>query len=272
MSDVNDDPNGPAVPNHQSAAAGNGVQGRPRAFGPMWWVHRMGAWRYESIDDELRLRSAALASAVSRIKGALVAEYPDADQRDLIAFRLATVDLFVEKAQRVLTKRARRMMFFGSAAALMALASVWGLVMLIYDISRHQQGGQTTNDAVVHIVGSIGLSGVALVSVKWMVALARSYFHENVTLLARRHALRFGRMYVYLNPDDTDIDHLLKAFDWNRGGSSSFLGISVGEVTQTPIGTAVGSAAPASILEILTRPIAPPSSSSSQTTADGSGR
>jgi len=84
------------------------------------------------------------------------------------------------------------------------------------------------------------------VAVKYMIALARSFFHESVTLLSRRHALRFGRMYLYLNPKDSALENLLPAFDWNRGGDSSFLDIKPGEIGQTPysvLAKSVGEAA-----------------------------
>jgi hypothetical protein len=87
---------------------------------------------------------------------------------------------------------------------------------------------------ILHIVSAISLGAIVLVAVKYMVALARSFFHESVTLLSRRHALRFGRMYLYLNQEDVELGHLREAFDWNIGGDSSFLDIKPGEIGQTP--------------------------------------
>jgi hypothetical protein len=81
--------------------------------------------------------------------------------------------------------------------------------------------------------------------VKYFVALARSFFHEAATLLDRRHALRFGRLYVYLEPGDLTLSALAEAFDWNRQATSAFLDIRPEVVTETLLHRALDLAAAA---------------------------
>ncbi len=159
------------------------------------------------------------------------------DGDDDALFRLAAVDLFVEKAQAVLTARARRMSRAGALSSLVAVAALTGLSGYIAIQAAQPAEQISQNELILHVVSAISLGAIVLVAVKYLIALARSFFHESVTLLSRRHALRFGRMYLYLNPGDVELQHLLDAFDWNRGGESSFLDIKPGEIGQTPYST-----------------------------------
>lgn len=151
-------------------------------------------------------------------------------------FQLAAVDLFVEKAQAVLSARARRMSRAGILASCCSVAALASLSVYIVLHASAPPGDHPLdrNTLILRIVTAISLGAVVLVAVKYLVALARSFFHESVTLLSRRHALRFGRMYVYLNNGEVDLKELRRAFDWNRGGDSSFLDIKPDEIGKTP--------------------------------------
>ncbi|WP_300682008.1 hypothetical protein [Nocardioides sp.] len=214
--------------------------GRGRA-----WSTDPTHFEFGEIDQALRLRTESLVTASKQLAERFPAKALDPD----VVFRLAAVDLFVEKAQRVLGKRAARMSIAGTMASAAAVLAVGALS---YYIAVHAASPPPTigrNELILRVVSAISLGGVVLVAVKYFVALARSFFHESVTLLSRRHALRFGRMYLYLNPTDVTLEHLKDAFDWNRGGESSFLDIRPGEIGQTPytaiaqaIGDAMGAA------------------------------
>lgn len=153
-------------------------------------------------------------------------------------FRLAAVDLFVEKAQDALTRRARNMVFAGIATSAGAVAA---LMILSLFIAQHASDipydhALNVNVLLLRVVSAISLGAIVLVGVKYFVSLARSFLHESVTLLGRRHALRFGRMYVYLNATENEmkLDDLRDAFQWNIGGDSSFLDIKPEEIGKTP--------------------------------------
>lgn len=184
---------------------------------------------FARIAATLKCRTDALVEAQGRLQESM----PDRVTNEDLLFRLAAVDLFVEKAQRVLTSRARQMVWAGVAATATSVL-VLGTLVLYLATRANVSADLSTNQMIVHVVAAISLGGVVLVAVKWLVALARSFFHESVILLARRHALRFGRMYVYMNPAEVELDQLREAFDWNRGGESSFLDIKPGEIGQTP--------------------------------------
>ncbi|MGY2876361.1 hypothetical protein ACVW00_003551 [Marmoricola sp. URHA0025 HA25] len=211
---------------------GRVVPSRSGAFAAIqrWWAGGPLDDDFGRIAALLDLRTDALIHAMEKLESSAPEHFADRET----LFRLAAVDLFVEKAQAVLTARARRMSRAGAAASFAAVLALLGLSLYIAFHTTRERDVLTTNELVIRVVSAISLGAIVLVAVKYMIALARSFFHESVTLLSRRHALRFGRMYLYLNPKDVKLDHLREAFDWNRGGESSFLDIKPGEIGQTP--------------------------------------
>lgn len=206
-----------------------------------WWAGGPLDEDFGRIASLLDLRTDTLVHAMEKLERSAPDQVADADT----LFRLAAVDLFVEKAQAVLTARARRMSRAGVLSSLVAVAALTGLSAYIAIQVASPTREISQNELILHVVSTVSLGAIVLVAVKYMIALARSFFHESVTLLSRRHALRFGRMYLYLNPRDVELEHLLEAFDWNRGGESSFLDIKPGEIGQTPysaLATSVGEA------------------------------
>lgn len=207
----------------------------PEKKGFLSWAQK--TWNGGPVEDDfasiaalLDLRTTTLVHAMNRLKQSSNQTF---EGKDDLLFRLAAVDLFVEKAQSVLTARARRMSRAGVLASTVAVAALTALSIYI---ARHAVGTPVanTNELILRVVSAISLGAIVLVAVKYLVSLARSFFHESVTLLSRRHALRFGRMYLYINQTDVSLEHLREAFDWNRGGDSSFLDIKPGEIGQTP--------------------------------------
>lgn len=190
---------------------------------------------FEHIADLLKKRNQTL----KRSLGELAEEFGQTGQQITpeMLFRLAAVDLFVEKAQSVLAARARRMSRAGIATSLTAVAALAALsVYIIFHANVQPSQGEAIdlNELILRVVTAISLGAVVLVAVKYLISLARSFFHESVTLLSRRHALRFGRMYVYLHNGDINLKQLRQAFDWNIGGDSSFLDIRADEIGKTP--------------------------------------
>ena len=189
---------------------------------------------FDHIATVLQSRNETLNKSMGDLTSSFGANGPNLTHNAV--FQLAAVDLFVEKAQAVLTARARRMSRAGTAASLTAVAALAALSIYIVQhasaIPADREIGR--NELILRIVSAISLGAVVLVAVKYLIALARSFFHEGVTLLSRRHALRFGRMYVYLQRGEMDVKELRKAFDWNRGGDSSFLDIKPDEIGKTP--------------------------------------
>jgi hypothetical protein len=195
-------------------------------------------WRRSGLDDDfgeinqlLAQRSESLKLAIEHLEGlgsSILKDEPET------VFRLAAADLFVEKAQAVLTGRARRMSAAGVVTSGFAIAFLIGLGIYIARHTATTPNDLGRNSLILRVVSAISLGAIVLVAVKYLIALSRSFFHESVSLLSRRHALRFGRLYVYLNRGDVDLTHLQEAFDWNRGGDSSFLDIKPSEIGTTP--------------------------------------
>lgn len=195
-----------------------------------WWAGGPLEDDFGYIGELLDRRTDTLVHAMAKLKQSAPGHFTDPET----LFRLAAVDLFVEKAQAVLTARARRMSRAGAMSSIVAVAALVALSLYIALHATRPPGNLSQNELILRIVSAISLGAVVLVAVKYLIALARSFFHESVTLLSRRHALRFGRMYIYLNTKDVELDNLREAFDWNRGGESSFLDIHPAEIGQTP--------------------------------------
>lgn len=203
------------------------------------WCTRSGRTEreFEQLALQIKLRNDVLEKSQANLKNVVPSDASSADA----VFQLAAVDLFVEKAQDVLTHRARNMVRAGIATS---MGAVVALITLSVFIARHAgdvppDHPLNINVLVLRVVSAISLGAIVLVGVKYFVALARSFLHESVTLLGRRHALRFGRMYVYLNAGNKEmkLKDLREAFQWNIGGDSSFLDIKPDEIGKTPWGT-----------------------------------
>jgi hypothetical protein len=199
----------------------------------------------------LPLRGLALSEAAERLlrlknKGIELTQ----DQ----LFAIASTDLFVEKAQHVLTRRARRLYRAGAfTIAATFLLLLGGASVIIWQISngipddvlglRVIQGAQgintvatnATHALILRIFQATALSAFVLVGVKYLIGLGRSFFHEAESLRQRRHALRFGRLYVYLKRGDVELDKLQEAFQWNKTVNTSYLDMKPEVITETII-------------------------------------
>lgn len=65
----------------------------------------------------------------------------------------------------------------------------------------------------------------------------------DLCLRQRRHALRFGRLYVYLNQGQVELDKLQEAFQWNKEVITSFLDMKPEVITETIIQKLIDAAA-----------------------------
>jgi hypothetical protein len=157
-----------------------------------------------------------------------------------LARPIAVADLFVEKAQQVLTERSRRMhrqavLATVAVIALMTAAAIF-VGYIIFQGLHAQAADLDTNVLILRLAQSLSLGAFGFVAVKYLTSLARAFFHESTKLLDRRHAMRFGRLYVHLNaerlahdPGRTDspfdVETLAQAFDWNIDSPSAFLDV-----------------------------------------------
>lgn len=148
-------------------------------------------------------------------------------------FNLATIDIFVEKAQFVLTRRSNRLFNLGALSISGVIVLLIGTYVIAFQISSVTYNDISTNLLILKIFQSIALSAYIYVTVKYLIALGRSFLHEASVLRERRHALRFGRLYAYLKKGDITLKELQTSFDWNRTTNTSFLDVNPSTITET---------------------------------------
>jgi hypothetical protein len=184
----------------------------------------------EEVIALLPLRGKALSEAAHRLK-------PFEKQlTDDQLFSLASTDLFVEKAQLVLTRRSNSLARFGAVTIIctfliLVLAASFIGVQLRAPLDERIVA--SVNALLLRIFQATAFSAFVLVGVKYLIALGRSFFHEAISLRERRHALRFGRLYVYLKKGKIDLEALEQAFQWNKESKTSFLDMKPEVVAET---------------------------------------
>lgn len=189
----------------------------------------------DSVVDILPLREEALEEAINGLKR-LKAITQDFNLTDEQIFALASTDVFVEKAQRVLTRRSRSLYISGIISTSLTF---FILGLSIYFIYLQVAEGvpkaiiDSTQALIFRIFQSVALSAFILVALKWLLTLSRSFFHEALSLLERRHALRYGRLFVYLKKGIIDDKILMEAFQWNKETQTSFLDMKPEVISET---------------------------------------
>lgn len=155
------------------------------------------------------------------------------------SFEVAATDVFVEKAQVILTSRAK--MFFW-IAGLITFINIAMLAIIIFLLEeRWTVDTNVTNGFVftLMIIRNVTIATIILAIAYVLVSLARAFFHEGLVLYNRRHALRFGRLYVYLKKDKINFKDLEEAFKWNTEFSTAFRDINAEAITKTILGKVI---------------------------------
>jgi hypothetical protein len=137
------------------------------------------------------------------------------------ADRLAATDVFVEKAQGILTSRSRKLFASGAACALLATSVLLAGAVALYKAPQ-PAGNIEAAAATLVILRNAAIGAFIAGGAGFLIYLSRALFHESTVLLNRRHALRFGRLYVYLCPDAVTIDTLERAFKWTGEFATAF--------------------------------------------------
>lgn len=148
------------------------------------------------------------------------------------AFQLATVDVFVEKAQHRLTFRANWLVIGGVSAAAIASCILLYAAWLLHteSITPILNSLKDKNSMVltVHLVRATTVTALLGAVVYIFSQLSKAFLHEAAVLFSRRHALRFGRLYVYLNRGDVNLKDLQEAFQWNNDFQTAFTDMKTG--------------------------------------------
>jgi hypothetical protein len=123
-------------------------------------------------------------------------------------FQLAATDIFVEKAQIHLTQRAKLNAYLGGALAFLCLLVVAAAVIGLAKVDGLRYVADWSHVVVFALRGA-AIAGLVGGAVYFLASLSRAFFHESTTLFNRRHALRFGRMYIYLKYGESVDDRAL---------------------------------------------------------------
>lgn len=200
----------------------------------------------------LRVRMEALEAVLPNTSSSS-AEATVPLQHTLGRYLLTSVDKFVDEAQDVLTARARVYFAFGAAAFFGVIATLH--VAFIFakqalDDAKTMTGRleHPTHHVALRIFAALAVAAAIFGVVKALVWFGRSFFHEATRLLDRRHALRFGRLYMYLRGEQFQFKEMQEAFQWHMESRTVFQDISadsIGETATTQVMKTVGTTAEA---------------------------
>ena len=178
-------------------------------------------WR--RLGEEIEARHKLLKVAVESLKDTVTDEH--------LRIKLATTDIFVEKAQLHLTRRATHKYW------LAIMCSVLIVCLLLYFFFFATKGffdllsnPKQYNDLNAYsftliLFQKLLISGVVFAGTYFLASMIRALLHEATTLLNRRHAMRFGRLIVYLKNGEVDEQTIRDNFGWNLDMPTAFLGL-----------------------------------------------
>jgi hypothetical protein len=159
----------------------------------------------------------------------------DHEKNEAQRFRLAATDIFVEKAQCILTGRGRFLASWGALMGVMAFGCFICPAYYIYQtpLSTVIDNRQTIDGYILTLilVKASTVGGLLVAAAVFAMHLCRAFFHEATILFNRRHALRFGRLYVYLYDGQIILDEIEKAFKWSDEFSTAFQDIKPEHIT-----------------------------------------
>jgi hypothetical protein len=167
---------------------------------------------------------------------------------------IASIDLFVEKAQIDLSNRSEKMFIF-AAIALSASAMIFVicLIILILFGEKFQLDADNWRTLVATVLRNATFLGVILGGLYVTLSLFRSFMHEGTTLQNRIHSTRLGRLFLYvklISADAKQIDairnslnatEMERVFGWNIETSTAFKDIDPHMATKTLLGSAIES-------------------------------
>jgi len=175
----------------------------------------------DEIDDQLK------ALEIIRRK---IGPITDANAR---TYALAATNLYVERAQKFITLRGRLLLGMGVLLSASILALLYETAVYIVKSFDLEKLPDEWPQAILVLFHSISISAVALIGAYFLASIARACLHEGIALFQRRHALRFGRLYVYLKKGEIDFKELDAAFQWHEGVDTAFRDIKLDAFTRT---------------------------------------
>jgi hypothetical protein len=153
---------------------------------------------------------------------------------------LTLVNVFVEKAQRTLQRRARWNFALGLSCIIGAVLTAAVYFSVSFDVELFYafwnqflepdllprdykvREGESPGDYAIVLLQMTGLTAAALGSSTYLFLLSRAFLHEWAKAHNQVHAIRFGRLGVTLL-DKLDGNSLRQLFSWNIDASTGFV-------------------------------------------------
>lgn len=190
-------------------------------------------WRV--IGSEVYARKTLLLASIRSLENAdLYGDY--FKQPDV----LAATDVFVEKAQKLLAERGKILVTLGSITSIIALAL---LLYAAYEINSKSilsmlpkiDGYDSKVVLTLAIFKASSVGAFLAAAVYFLAYLSFALFHEGLNQFNRRHALRFGRLYVYAKGGDVQFQEMENAFKWHDEFTTAFKGFKAEKMTSSPL-------------------------------------
>lgn len=218
-------------------------------FGPgrRWRQVEQEVWLRERAPENVSRHARSAGGASQQGAAQSVAEEYHASATDQGVGSFETdarllVNLFVEKAQVILTRRAGANFALGIACivAAAAVAFVFFCVSFEYELfyefwdrlgvklaRRDPNSNPTdakTGDTLLIVLQMTGMTGVALGASAYLFFLSRAFLHEWAKAHNQVHALRFGRLAWHLLRHQTiNAKELKEMFSWNLDSATGFV-------------------------------------------------
>lgn len=210
-------------------------------------------WLSQISPEEEKKGWKAIGTEVRLRKTLLLASAMDLKERGIPnALALAATDVFVEKAQRLLEERAVKFMNRGAwcAGGAITVTITAGILILRSDPKSAIEliNGNNVN-ASIYLFKMASAGAFLGGGILFLSSLSKAFFHEAMIHYGRRHALRFGRLFVYLKNGKVNYGDLRKAFQWNAEFKSAFNSMQTEKMHRGPL--QIISEAPVKVIEAL---------------------
>lgn len=146
---------------------------------------------------------------------------------------IAATDVFVEKAQKKLSIRALILLIIGIILALTALGFAIYMIFFLKTISLPETNQISTFVFTLLLLKTLSIGGLIFSIIYFLASISKALFHESLSLYNKRHSLRFGRLYIYLNKNNINFEDMEEAFNWNKDYPTAFKDIDT-SVIKTP--------------------------------------
>lgn len=139
-------------------------------------------------------------------------------------YRLASCDVFVEKAQFFLEERAGHYFWLGFvlyAFSLLALGfGTWLAETRLVTLNSNPP--KDVVPLIANFIVAFTAFGMIVLVAVFCVRGAKACLDQRERLLTKRHALRQGRLFLHLAGGRADAEQMERAFNWNTSQANAF--------------------------------------------------